>query len=164
MLGTFLPCPLPAFLPFLLPSPPLEAGRALVAGGEGVCACVRVCVCVGGGVLSWRAHGHNLVGWLKGSCGDTDVGGGAVGDKGVTGPRQCRYLRSCAVTCSAWILESQSGHLASFFPSNILLPCDNGPDPPSFWTSVSVSGKERGCTGCSKGLLNTPLGIADGMK
>lgn len=38
--------------------------------------------------------------------------------------------------------------------SNTCLPCDNAQVLPSFWTSVSLSVEERGCTRYSKGLLS----------
>lgn len=84
---------------------------------------------------------HNLICWCRGVGGDTDVGG--VWERG----QGCHGAQEVAgVHTSVW-RPAQAGYwnlrLSSLLFSSVHLSCDNEPVLPSFWTSVSLSVKER---------------------
>lgn len=62
---------------------------------------------------------HNSTHWCGGAGDDTDVGGDLGAGQGVPGPRQLQVPHTCAVTCSVWVPESQSGRPGSFSPTPI---------------------------------------------
>lgn len=81
--------------------------------------CVQVCafarVHVGRCILEGPC-GHNLICWCRGAGGDTCGWVLGEGARMSWGPGSCRCPHICVVTCSAWILESHSGHLISCLP------------------------------------------------
>lgn len=107
--------------------PPASAGAGSARVQVWAWACTCVCgLCCGGPLWAqstWRC---------RGACGDTEEGGSLEEGAQVSqGPGSCRCRTPvCAVTCSAWALESQTGHLLSCFLSTSICCVTRGPSRP----------------------------------